>query len=248
MLQPVHVGHKSLADYTHIAGRELIEEIRELAEPLQGKRVLARLARPRSAAASREILYTLVPLMRDVGLDADWQVIYGREEFFNATKLMHNALQGDPQDLDRGAVGDLVDGYNEMNARELARRAGTCASSTTRSRRRCCGLAPREGARLDLALPHRPLDAEPGDDRAPAARTSRDYAALGLPHAGLRARAGMGGTRPHRAAGDRPALAEEHGALARGRGLRLRAVRDRRRPAADAARSRASTRGRTRSA
>ena len=38
--------------------------------------------------------------MRDVGLDCEWQVIYGREEFFNATKLMHNALQGAPQDLD----------------------------------------------------------------------------------------------------------------------------------------------------
>ena len=52
-----------------------------------------------------EILYTLVPLMTDVGLDAEWQVIYGREEFFNATKLMHNALQGNPQDLTRRAVG-----------------------------------------------------------------------------------------------------------------------------------------------
>ena len=63
--------------------------------------------RPRSAAASSEILYTLVPLMRDVGLDAEWQVIYGREEFFNATKLMHNALQGAPAGPHRGAVGDL---------------------------------------------------------------------------------------------------------------------------------------------
>jgi len=44
-----------------------------------------------------EILYTLVGLMRDVGLDCEWQVIYGREEFFNATKLMHNALQGAPK-------------------------------------------------------------------------------------------------------------------------------------------------------
>ena len=44
-----------------------------------------------------------------------------------------------------------------------------------------------------------------------------------------------------------PLVAEEHGALARGRRLRLRAVRHRRRPAADAARSRASTPGRTRS-
>ena len=36
MLQPVAVGHKSLADYTHLAGKELVAEIRELAEELGG--------------------------------------------------------------------------------------------------------------------------------------------------------------------------------------------------------------------
>src|SRR5204863_438193 len=64
------------------------------------------------------ILYTLVPLMRDVGIEAEWQVIYGREEFFNATKLMHNALQGSPQDLSP-EEWDTWEQYNEMNAREL---------------------------------------------------------------------------------------------------------------------------------
>ena len=40
MLQPVQLANKSLADYTHIVGRALVEEIRELAAPLEGKRVL----------------------------------------------------------------------------------------------------------------------------------------------------------------------------------------------------------------
>ena len=40
MLQPVSVGTKSLADYTHLAGRPLIQEIRERAEALRGLRVL----------------------------------------------------------------------------------------------------------------------------------------------------------------------------------------------------------------
>ncbi len=40
MLQEVAVADKSLADYTHIVGRDLTERIRELAEPLEGKRVL----------------------------------------------------------------------------------------------------------------------------------------------------------------------------------------------------------------
>src|SRR4051794_41439043 len=56
--------------------------------------------------------------MKDVGLDAEWQVIYGREEFFNATKLMHNALQGAPDDL-TDEQWDTWRRYNEMNAREL---------------------------------------------------------------------------------------------------------------------------------
>ena len=40
MLQPVAVGQKVLADYTHICGRPLIEEIRELAEDLNGTKVV----------------------------------------------------------------------------------------------------------------------------------------------------------------------------------------------------------------
>jgi trehalose synthase len=119
VLQPVTVAHKSLADYTHIVGRPLVEEIRELAEALRGRRVL-HLSATAFGGGVAEILYTLVPLMRDVGLETEWHVIYGREEFFNATKLMHNALQGDPRDL-TAAEWATWRQYNEMNARELVR-------------------------------------------------------------------------------------------------------------------------------
>jgi trehalose synthase len=124
VLQPVVLAHKSLADYTHIVGRPLIEEIRELAKPLKGRRVVQLSATAFGGGVS-EILYTLIPLMRDVGLDVEWQVIYGREEFFNATKVMHNALQGNPQDLteEQWAVWER---YNEMNARELSRGWDVC--------------------------------------------------------------------------------------------------------------------------
>ncbi len=118
MLQPVNVATKSLADYTHIVGRELTEEIRALAEPLKGTRVVHLSATAFGGGVS-EILYTLVPLMRDVGLEVEWQVIYGREDFFNATKLMHNALQGSAQDLSADEWG-VWERYNEMNARELS--------------------------------------------------------------------------------------------------------------------------------
>src|SRR6476660_3262770 len=113
MLQEVSLGQKSLSDYTHIAGKETIERIRELAEPMKGHRVLHVSATAFGGGVS-EILYTIVPLMRDIGLDAHWHVIFGKEEFFNATKLLHNGLQGewdtvivhDPQPigLRRGAL------------------------------------------------------------------------------------------------------------------------------------------------
>src|SRR5665811_1248685 len=117
VLQPVATGHKSLADYTHICGRELIEEIRELAEPLKGRRVVHVSATAFGGGVS-EILYTLVPLMRDVGLDCEWQVIYGREEFFNATKLLHNSLQGAEETLSDEEWA-LFDEINAMNAAGL---------------------------------------------------------------------------------------------------------------------------------
>jgi trehalose synthase len=124
VLQPVALAHKSLADYTHIVGRPLVEEIRELAEPLKGKRVVHLSATAFGGGVS-EILYTLIPLMRDVGLEVEWQVIYGREEFFNSTKLMHNALQGHPQDLTEEQWATWQQ-YNEMNARELSRGWDIC--------------------------------------------------------------------------------------------------------------------------
>jgi trehalose synthase len=117
LLQEVALGTKSLADYTHLVGRGQVQEIRDLAESLSGKRVLHISATAFGGGVS-EILYTLVPLMRDVGLDVSWQIIMGREEFFNATKLLHNSLQGDPNTLTPNEW-ELFDHYNEMNANSL---------------------------------------------------------------------------------------------------------------------------------
>ena len=117
MLQEVGLSARSLADYTHICGRPLIEEIRELAEPLKGKRVLNVSATAFGGGVS-EILYALIPLMRDLDLDVHWQVILGREEFFNVTKLLHNSLQGDPHSLTT-EQREIYERYNLLNAMGL---------------------------------------------------------------------------------------------------------------------------------
>jgi len=117
VLQEIALGSRSLADYTHIAGKPLIERIRELAAPLEGRRILHVSATAFGGGVS-EILYTLVPLMNDVGLDAHWQVILGHEEFFNVTKLLHNSLQGDGQTLSE-EEWEVFEAYNVRNAQDL---------------------------------------------------------------------------------------------------------------------------------
>jgi trehalose synthase len=117
LLQLVNVGHKSLADYATIATRGLMDEIRRLAEPLAGKRVL-HLSATAFGGGVAEINYTLVPLMQDAGLETEWRLLRGAEEFFNVTKTIHNALQGNPQSL-TDEEKEIFGRYNAMNAHEL---------------------------------------------------------------------------------------------------------------------------------
>src|SRR5438309_7107775 len=117
MLQLINVGNKSLLAYGTIASRGLMEEIRRLAAQLEGKRVL-HLSATAFGGGVAEILYALVPLMRDAGLDAEWRIIRGADEFFAATKTIHNALQGSPQGLTPDQK-QVYRRYNEENAQDL---------------------------------------------------------------------------------------------------------------------------------
>jgi trehalose synthase len=117
VLQLVNVGHKSLADYATIATRGLMDEIRELAAPLAGARVLE-LSATAFGGGVAEIQYTLVPLMQDAGLSVEWRIIKGGDAFFAATKAIHNGLQGNPQGL-TAEQRDEFSRFQELNAREI---------------------------------------------------------------------------------------------------------------------------------
>ena len=118
MLPLVHVGRKSLADYATLVSRGLMQELRRLAEPLQGRRV-AHVSATAFGGGVAEINYTLVPLMADIGLDVEWRIINGAEEFFNVTKAIHNGLQGDPRSL-TAEEREVFARYNAANAAEFA--------------------------------------------------------------------------------------------------------------------------------
>ena len=117
MLNPVNVGHKALADYATIATHGLMDEIAALARPLAGKRVV-HLSATAFGGGVAEINFALVPLMRDAGLDVEWRIIEGREEFFDVTKTIHNALQGNPQGLTE-EQRDVYRRYQALNARQF---------------------------------------------------------------------------------------------------------------------------------
>jgi len=93
VLERVPLLEKSLADYAEVAGEEAIEAIRAAAAPLVGARILHVNATAYGGGVA-ELLATHVPLLRDLGIDAEWQVIHGSDEFFAITKNVHNALQG----------------------------------------------------------------------------------------------------------------------------------------------------------
>lgn len=93
MLSSIPTTSKSLESYRSLIGDDATEEILELAKPLKGARVLNVNSTPFGGGVA-EILNSFVPLMTDVGLSADWQVIRAGDDFFRVTKGMHNSLQG----------------------------------------------------------------------------------------------------------------------------------------------------------
>src|SRR6516165_5269256 len=94
----VELPSKSLQAYAPIVGDKILREIRLLAAYLHGARV-QHINSTAQGGGVAELLAMLIPLMRDVGLDATWDVMLGSEAFFEVTKVLHNNLHGEHQPL-----------------------------------------------------------------------------------------------------------------------------------------------------
>ncbi len=104
----------NLEDYVGIVGEDEVNSVRALAERLKGKSI-THVNSTAFGGGVAEILRTMVPLMKDVGLDAHWDVMQGSFEFFNVTKKIHNALQGMNIQLSEEEQRIYVD-YNKINS------------------------------------------------------------------------------------------------------------------------------------
>ncbi|MFW6331043.1 MAG: glycosyltransferase [Gemmatimonadota bacterium] len=107
----------SLGDYESLVGEEVVEELRALARPLAGARVLHVNATAVGGGVA-EMLLSLVPLMNDAGLRTEWYVLDAGDDFFEVTKGYHNALQGQPSGWSSEDF-DLYWRAVERNARKL---------------------------------------------------------------------------------------------------------------------------------
>ncbi len=106
-----------LDDYAQVAGEDAIEHLRQLARPLAGKRFV-HVNSTRVGGGVAEILRKLIPLARELGIDAQWEVITGDTEFYECTKAMHNALQGNPLHIPERLLR-VYEETNRANAEQL---------------------------------------------------------------------------------------------------------------------------------
>ena len=117
MLEQVAVGRQCIDCYAASAGDEAVAQLRSLASALRDVRVLHLNATPYGGGVA-EILRSEIPLLRDLGLSADWQVIHGDDAFFNVTKTIHNGLQGAPRVLTDAEQAEYLD-HGQQNAVEM---------------------------------------------------------------------------------------------------------------------------------
>jgi trehalose synthase len=83
----------SLESFRHIVPDETLAEIYARARKLYGKHIV-HINSTYQGGGVAEILYSLVLLMNDVGIQTGWRILHGSPDFFDITKKFHNALQG----------------------------------------------------------------------------------------------------------------------------------------------------------
>ncbi|MBM3253575.1 MAG: glycosyltransferase [Candidatus Omnitrophica bacterium] len=87
-----------LEDYISIVGQSIIDDLKLLSEKLKG-RIIQNINSTSVGGGVAEILNRSVPLLRELGIDAKWEVIKGGESFFKVTKKFHNALHGREEEI-----------------------------------------------------------------------------------------------------------------------------------------------------
>jgi trehalose synthase len=108
---------KLLDRYEEVVGPQEVQRLRQLALGLVGKRIV-HVNSTKTGGGVAEILGWMIPMMRELGIDARWEVAGGPPEFYRVTKAFHNGIQGLPVSL-KSRDFDLHVQVNRENAERL---------------------------------------------------------------------------------------------------------------------------------
>lgn len=104
------------SQYSGIAPKGDLLLLRDLGAKLKGKSFL-HINSTRAGGGVAEILQRMVPILKEIGIAARWEVIEGDEQFFEITKKIHNAMQGNFEKI----TEKMWQHHYEVNKRSAAK-------------------------------------------------------------------------------------------------------------------------------
>ena len=107
----------TLFDYEEVVGPDIIDELTILSSHV-GSRSIKMVNSTAVGGGVAEMLRRVVPLLNELGIRTEWNVIKGEDEFFKITKAFHNALQGKDIHFEEDVFNTYLD-YNEKNYNEM---------------------------------------------------------------------------------------------------------------------------------
>ncbi|MEO8045836.1 MAG: glycosyltransferase [Nitrospirota bacterium] len=103
---------QELDEYRDVAPKGTVEFLYRLGDLVAGRSFL-HVNSVRYGGGTAEILRRLVPMMKSLGVDARWEVLAGDQGFFEITKRVANALQGQEEHLTK----QMEQAYLKINQR-----------------------------------------------------------------------------------------------------------------------------------
>ncbi|UCB43888.1 MAG: glycosyltransferase [Dehalococcoidales bacterium] len=104
--------------YTAIMGDEKIERLHRAAQQLKGRKLLE-INSTAEGGGVAEILYSSIPLLNALGVEAEWKVVQGSNEYFECTKSLHNLLQGMEGDFTTEMERIYTDNLDNYDATDI---------------------------------------------------------------------------------------------------------------------------------
>lgn len=87
-----------MKEYESVVGPQVIEELYLVGERVKGLSV-RNVNSTAVGGGVAEILNRMIPLLKELGVNASWDVIKGGEQFYKVTKKFHNALHGKEENV-----------------------------------------------------------------------------------------------------------------------------------------------------